>query len=277
MTNTIRYEHSVCAFLDILGFEAMVVSKTDENKAIIDHYYKVINEIEAKLKSIDSKANIKILAISDSIILSSPISKRAESSNIKVLQNFFTAVNLIQYELASHDIWIRGGISFGEISFKPENNFIVGEGYIKAYKLEGIAKYPRTIIDPKIIKTTTAASFNEFIARINNKDFSNWTSDILYSWEKRLQDSTELSRDIPLFLDYLSPIFDTNILEDSIIIDNIKKNIINDLKHYPKYQWLVNYLKSKAKLGNFRDSLEKFYPSADHEIYKTILSRLRST
>ena len=247
----INYKKSFCAFLDILGFQSLVNS--NEGKSKLEHYFWLVNSRRDYLKGIQDKTDIKILGVSDSIIMSYELVDDFEK-DIDRFRHFLLAIALIQSSFATHNIWLRGGVSIGDVAFEPDESFIVGRGYIQAYKLEQVAKYPRVILDTNVVKELGLSSFQELIQNINNKSvisgFSNWKGDIIYDWYNNVQMNTPLVQDVPLFIDYLA--FTIQKEQDALdIVNHLKINFLSSVDHFEKYQWVARYIKNKIDKRNF--------------------------
>lgn len=247
---TIHYKKSFCAFLDILGFEELVQSNSAQSKDKLEKYFGLIKYIQEYINEIDSKGGISILAISDSIILSYEMTDNNQD-NRERFKNFLIAICIIQSTLATYDIWLRGAVTVGNISFNPEENFIVGEGYIKSYNLEKVAKFPRVIIDISLVKELKFTYSQELIDSINNKNndginYENWRSDLIFDWSKYSGFNDSFKQDIPLFLDSFSECF-KNYPKLKDIIKHLTKNILSDIRHYEKYKWALDYLIIKTR------------------------------
>ena len=246
---TIDYEKSYVAFLDVLGFKNLVFSNSKESKEKLNDYFNSIKKIITYLKKLPIKKEIGYITISDSIILTVPQSNN-KSENIKILRQLFIAIGFLQAGLAARDIWIRGAVSSGDTYYNSNNNQIVGPAYINAYLLEeSLAIYPRVVIDNKIIKELDFVNSSDFIDNINKKhegylDFANCGKTILYDWE-----NSQIEKDIPLFIDYLSFCVhnkeNTNAFNlGEKILDNIEQNIYNNTSLYKKFKWVSSYFSS---------------------------------
>lgn len=246
-------EESYVAFLDVLGFKNMI-SEKNENK--INMYFGLVNSAIVYLKSIVEKKEIGSLVISDSIILTVPCDSNLRE-DIKNFKNLCLAVSIIQQTLAFKDIWIRGAISFGGTYFNIEKNQIIGKGFINAYLLEEkMAIYPRVIIDTKVIDKLGFNDAGLFIHAMNQNNYKNWSSSILYSWELN-ESKYVVEKDLPLFIDYFDFSVNFNEIDNKDyvekIIFNIKKNIYKDNGLYYKYKWVSKYLCSKLYCKNPND------------------------
>ena len=148
----INYEKSYVAFLDVLGFKKLVMSKNKKEKLKLEQYFGIVNSAIEYLKEIPSKRNIGSIIISDSVILSVPHGQDRQT-NINKLRHLCVAVGIIQQHLALKNIWLRGAISSGDTYFNSDKRQIVGPAYINAYLLEGsVAVSPRVVLDSKIIE-----------------------------------------------------------------------------------------------------------------------------
>ena len=248
---TIVYKKSFVAFIDVLGFSNIVNDNRPEGIQKLNTYFTIIDDVITKLRDIDAKREIGYITISDSIILTIPQSQNMKK-NINNLRQLCMAVGAIQSSLAIANIWVRGAIASGDTYFDSSRNQIVGPAYISAYNLENtIAKYPRVIVDSKIISQLGFHNATEFIKAINTSNngglgFINWGTTILYCWEDQIgYPNALIDRDVPLFIDYLCPIVERGGLDLVTIIGNVESNIYCDTKQYEKYRWVADYLKSR--------------------------------
>ncbi len=227
----IKYENKYIAFLDVLGFSALVES---DNKEKLETYF---NAISGAFDFFDEKIKqIKKLIISDSIILIAPDTNDS-------FKHMLDAIRVLQVMLATQGIWIRGGISFGEVFYDDEKNAIIGKGYIKAYLLEQEAIYPRIIIDPSILAKMNV-NRQEFYDKYN-RDTLNRPLDIKAIHEYNFQSQKRYTSDDAIFICYASALIISSIQENNLAINNIflniKKNLYGEQKHYHKYLWLKKY------------------------------------
>jgi len=164
-------------------------------------------------------------------------------------------ISLLQFYLASKDIWLRGAITSGETFIDSAENQIIGKAYIEAYKLESeYAKYPRVIIDSKLIKELEFKNEKEFL------EFYNQTYQLIFNWENHT-----IEKDIPLFISFISYVDNlvdekeaTDLLEN--IVNYMQQNIYINIGLYKKYFWLVQYTKDcirNRKDNKYKNLLEK--------------------
>jgi len=248
----IKYEEQYVAFLDVLGFKALVVK---DNKCVeISKYFSIVRNAVIEMQGINQKKDIRPIIISDSIILTVP-ANAVDDNKVSTLRQLCIAIRTIQQQLALENIWIRGAVCLGEVYCNLEQNNIVGPAYIEAYEMEKKALYPRVIIDPKIIKTLRRNSAGELIKKINNPNGVN--EEILY--DVKQCHANALKMDLPLFIDYLSPIFsDKSRVGDGVkIIDNLTKRIYEDIEVYSKYRWVADYISSFDFLAGYNNACEE--------------------
>lgn len=247
----INYAKYYVAFLDVLGFKKLVMSHRQEDKRKIEEYFQLIEDVTRDLKLIKSKRELGSIIISDSVIVSVPVGESLQEK-IENLRHLCVAVGKIQFALALKNIWLRGAISSGDAYFNPVENQVVGPAYIGAYLLEGTqAKYPRVIVDNKIINELKADSAQDMIEIINNTkngglQFSNWSICVLFEWQHNNHFKKKLNKDIPLFIDYLHPVFDNQTDFDKII-SNIERSMYSGNDVYHKFRWIVDYLLSNTE------------------------------
>jgi hypothetical protein len=263
----IKYSDYYVAFLDILGFKKLVMSKSQRDKIKILKYFQLVEKITKDLKQFKPKEDISTIIVSDSIILTVPKGTDTDTRRDH-LRQLCIAIQKIQFGLAEQDIWLRGAVSSGEAYLSREKNQVVGPAYIDAYLLEEhLAKYPRVILDNKIIKDLNADTSKMLVDLINypskGTEYDVQGNNVLFNWT-HLDGMvrSELKNDVPLFIDYLAFSLQ-NYKKLNQIVDNIEKNIYADNVIYEKFRWVTDYLidiisHQKGYLGISQiDSIEK--------------------
>ena len=182
------------------------------------------------------------MVISDSLVVATEKTKED-------LQELVFIIGKIQYELFLKGILIRGGISFGKLYVNKSKNVIVGPGLINAYKLESIAKFPRIIIDRKIIPEFFSSS-TDFVNFMNSTDKFNFDYEgeidgrILF--ESETMDGKFYINFMRMVVRY-GPTYQTRHLEK--ITAFFQTNIyINE--YFEKYNWLVKELLRELHLAD---------------------------
>lgn len=222
--NTEKY----VAFLDVLGFKEMVYNSDGK----LDIYF---NTIQTVLNNInEDKPKIEYQLVSDSIILASDLTKHDFITLLTVIQT-------IQAKCAIQNIWIRGAISIGSIYFNRQNNIVIGSGLNTAYLLETQAKYPRVIIDPKIISKGGFGT-RELFMQENNSIMSNGSmsprNPLLIHDYRFVIGSLENDS---FFVTFAEKIAFDNHENLNAVYNNLQSELYKGQQNYSKYLWLKNY------------------------------------
>jgi len=252
--SNIEYRTSFVAFLDVLGFKKMVLSSSVEK---LNEYFDILDNEISRLKAIEQKLEIGYLSISDSVILTMPLTEPLSSTlidevNLSRLRELCVAVGTIQQKLALRNIWLRGAISVGNTYFDQTKNQIVGPAYVDAYMLEeNVATFPRVILDPKIISVLKVSDAATLIEKINGAvsgpPAEIWPANILFSWIlKNGMIPVGFEHDVALFIDYLSPLIESREEEMNTVLDNIQKSIYEDSTVFKKHRWTLDYIRVLA-------------------------------
>ncbi|MBS1972326.1 MAG: hypothetical protein JSU04_18615 [Bdellovibrionales bacterium] len=245
-----RYKYStyIIAFLDVLGFREMIQENQDEK---INQYFKISKTVTARLREIYIKKDIQFISFSDSIVafMKMDSSKRSQGNQIKT-KEFLIALSLLQAELALYNVWLRGGVSVGEMTFNEESRTIFGPGFIRAYDLETKhAKFPRIILDQNIISYLNFDSAHSLIQKINQPTGS-WNHRVLFHWRQNLSKFGSFQKDYPLFVDYLSQYFShENYTKLEVIAHNLNEASQKNPIAYEKFRWVADYLAVSNKMA----------------------------
>jgi hypothetical protein len=243
----IKFEDKYVAFIDVLGFTALVDSNNTDRLQIYFDAMEVAFNIFT-----EDKRNLKKFIISDSIIFIANDTEEDFKTLLKAIRN-------LQAFLAMNDIWVRGGIAFGPVFYEDTAHIIVGKAFIKAYLLEKEAKYPRVIIDPSIL-TKLNINLRTFYEEYNGfphqrHDDSKLIHDYGFYGYKRF------TPDDAIFVCYAHRVF--NIAEQEgkkykntqlkVVYNHLKGNLYGPQQHYHKYLWVKKY---------FHESLQELYDNS---------------
>jgi hypothetical protein len=128
------------AFLDILGFKAMVESEANGNNGI---YLNKLFKCHIEAKAIFDANTLTTIQFSDSIVISEPY-------NAKSFTRFVKAIAKYQRLLLNEGLLCRGGIAVNR--HFSNGAFTFSAGLIDAYKVESeTARFPRVVISPDVI------------------------------------------------------------------------------------------------------------------------------
>ena len=211
-----EYETKLVAFIDVLGFKALVER---DKKFRLEQYFEYITN-DLKEYSKKGKGKIDYILISDAIVL------LVDFTEIW-LQQLIQIVSVIQAKLLTLKIPLRGAISFGDIYLNQDDNIIVGSGLINAYLLEEKAIYPRVIFDRKLMK------YSDMKSVLNRERNLSWINVSEY----------KDSLDGFIYIDYLKVLARYDSLHKGnrlysvyeLILDNIHSN-----HHFEKYKWILS-------------------------------------
>jgi len=135
-------ELSVVAFIDVLGFSAMVkADAAGQCVKYLDAFREVLEEVKSAFPEVDDGLDAKMF--SDSIVLAAPLSPDAVIEVLKACAN-------LQRRFLRRGILLRGGVSYGK--HYADSTVMFSEGLISAYHIESqLAKYPRIVVDKNVI------------------------------------------------------------------------------------------------------------------------------
>lgn len=141
------------AFIDILGFSAMVQSDCESFEA--PKYLELLYSAHVRANALFAKdLDATLIQFSDSIVLSRPF-------DMSELKGFLETIAKWQRMLLLDGLLCRGGITFGK-HFSKEK-FLFSKAMIDAYHLESSkARYPRIIISEDLLQLAkTSVSLDE--------------------------------------------------------------------------------------------------------------------
>jgi hypothetical protein len=255
------YEKRCIAFIDILGFGALVERSAEcinlqtmiyealdslHTERINDETYSRVNE---ELIPPEELANVKELAklftqalkeahpvlvtfFSDSIVIS------AKSTDVIASQLVLDLVAKLSLRLwQDHDLLIRGGITIG-LLFHKENGPLFGPAMNRAYFLESKeAINPRVLIDHECLSNYLKAETFEPLISLVDKDEKYFYLSLATAFRHTLNDSTEVFAGERVLARHRSSLATT--------IERLSKNEENhsDEKIKSKYAWLIQEVK----------------------------------
>lgn len=230
-----KYDISIITYLDILGFKN-IVKGTDTADEILT-ILKKFKYFSKPDKDLAKDYEQSFINFSDSSVrITKILSKVNRERPVGLLFYELLDVLHLQFELVNLGIFVRGGITIGDIYFK--NKYIFGPGLIKAYELESnTAIFPRIIIPEEIIKSVMKVpalknyqhSIDDELEEINK--LVKYDKNGFYFIDYLKASESEIEPP-----DYINFLFNHKI--------NIKKNLSlfkNDEKVLPKYKWLKKY------------------------------------
>jgi hypothetical protein len=149
MAANVEYRKALVTFIDVLGFRDLVSTKSP---AEVRKIVRLVQNFGAQDKTDnDDKKHenwTRTFAFSDSIIRIRPFDSDYRDGSL-----FHEIIALVhaQAELADLGVFVRGGMSAGDVYF--EKNAIFGPAFVRAYELESqFANVPRIVIDPFVFE-----------------------------------------------------------------------------------------------------------------------------
>jgi hypothetical protein len=285
-----KYEQRIVAFIDILGFRALLDETVDKDgndneekiDSVIESYQAIrsVWDLDEKSKHLDIKSSEskKVSIFSDSIVVSFKVDEPSEV--------FYTLLEIkwLIMRLLSRQVLCRGAVAIGK--FIHTDNYLFGPALVEAYTLESrAAMYPRIILDRTIIiegsrRSAVHHSFSEekeFVYSLLGQD-----SDGMYYIDYFFKAQEEL--DDP---DYDFPNYITNLG------DIIRKGLMGSSHHSKadlrvKFSWMrekynsmveivtnektIENLKvsGEVDLANFYKSLKKISPTKYNKSFQRI-------
>jgi hypothetical protein len=231
----ISYEDQYVAFIDVLGFKDLVTKQ--QNLAKLNDYFRFVK------RYLSQQDGINRIAISDSIILTAP-------NSLADFRQLILSISQFQAALATIDIWIRGGVSFGPVYFDKADSIIVGSGFIDAFLLENEAKFPRVIIDPRILKKLAVSRYDFYLLMNGPESFKDNTGHLIHEYGM----AARLTDDDTIFISYAQRILLKLSKNDEGELIKIYQFILRSLyssqSTHEKYLWLKKY---------FRESVIEFH------------------
>lgn len=228
----LEYETRYVAFLDVLGFSELTGKSDDESKAKLE---KCIESIYKALAQHQGEG-IKLIVLSDSIIIS-------VSDEIEKLKTICIVIGFIQFQLALNGFLTRGGLTRGSVHMEESPSRVFGPGYIRAIKLEEAAKFPRVIVDPKILSDLSLTRV-EFIDKIcAPQELGTASIPLITSTEDGFLGDQVTHRDHFLFIDFNSTMIRFEIYSHlEPLLNLIRRELYSVNPWADKYLWMKQYM-----------------------------------
>lgn len=253
------YENRIVAFIDILGFGALVeesAENVDITKKILSaltsmnpenlqkeaegtlNYDRIPAEEVATAEAVLVKFNenvkksyqIDISFFSDCIVLS------ALTNNVMSKQMLLDIVGKFSMRLWSENkLLLRGGLTVGKL-YHVNGGPVFGPAMNRAYYLESkLAKTPRILIDLDCVKELRReASFKAFESFIQEDEKGDVYSSLSTIYRHFINDSSFAWTGAPILQEFKSEFFSLNQLINERIVEFTDERIIE------KYNWMLS-------------------------------------
>lgn len=143
-----QYIEAFVTFLDILGFRHIVASESAERINQKLDAVRLFSQFAQRRRDEYATPDLMpmTLQFSDSIVRIQPIPGPEVGNVYDLLVGEITALLLMQGNLACNGIFVRGGLTFGNVCVRESRVF--GPAFNRAYAIESnIARYPRILVD----------------------------------------------------------------------------------------------------------------------------------
>lgn len=152
------------AYFDLLGYKEFFKSKPEQAGELLASIYEAIQNTTAYLQEIWSspivgmlgQISIQIKAFSDNILLCLEV-HNTTNEYTRFLTFMAIVADIQRNFILQYDLFLRGGITIGTLSFNDD--FVFGQGLIDVVALEECAQYPRIIMDQTIVSYVTQPHF----------------------------------------------------------------------------------------------------------------------
>lgn len=146
---TVQYEPHIITYLDILGFQEIVATKS---AGFISRLIRIVQEATRPPEWATKEEGIRYQNFSDLCVIATPIRGHSEPHHSEGLL-FLELIGLVhaQAQLLDEGVIVRGGVTIGPLVMSY--NVLYGQGLVNAYHLEQAAVYPRIVVDPDALET----------------------------------------------------------------------------------------------------------------------------
>ena len=238
-----NYRRAIVTYLDILGFREIVSSKSASEIAQILVTLKEISSDGNDAETVLEPGDAGSIAFSDAVVRVCPVDAGHKTGAV---YHELNSLAFAQAALAEEGVFLRGGVTIGDISFDPAARFIFGPALVRAYDLESnFAIYPRIVIDPSLI----AAHSQEIALRGDGHTVEQdwkYVSEVIAKADDQLYfiDYLRVAMDAVESGDLPSPDYLLHHRERVISAASLLKGFYNAKQ---KYYWLSNYHNATAK------------------------------
>ena len=238
-TRPFVYSQSIVTYFDILGFRQMVNSWDADR---IGTALQTLSGLSRPDPQIIDLYDLAFFSFSDHIVRVAGIQSDQDSHDSDgLLFSELMELAIIQVNLLRAGVLVRGCVTVGEIV--AERGVVFGPALVRAYEIEnGVASYPRIVVDPKIIEAVEAGSA---ISRHAPEEEKAYLRDLVWNGSDGI-----------CFVNYLGMVdsaaeaIDVLRLHKSLIESQLRdQSELNGIT--AKYNWLIGY--HNAAVRNLSD------------------------
>lgn len=229
----------IILFLDVMGYKSHIKSfgfDIEMQNQYLAKVHTLMKDLSRFItcrneyvdKNLDSYNCLKLtrfkwITFSDNIMFFAPYNYDVDAYNLTYNLLYGLSEFFMQYEW--DDIFLRGGLTKGQLYFDNDLHFVFGSGLVKAYELEGEAFAPR-------IKLDYSLNSSPIIVGVEQDSNGDWYFDYLKLFYARFYHGKNEEQQRYFFQ----------------CLQSHKKNIIKAIKKFgdikellQKYEWLKKY------------------------------------
>jgi hypothetical protein len=245
------YQPRIVALLDVLGASAALLNYESSERfaEALDNILSpiILNEEEPWLVlpqvltgeevEIDGSPPLTtgalVTTISDSIVLSIPFPETIEGEErLRRIFDCLQYVFFLQRGLLALGLRTRGGIAIGGLIHRP--HLVVGDALVRVHEIESKqAIFPRTIIDPQVIRILCAGPCPHMAV-----------------FENRIAHLIRQDKDMAYFVDYLAPaLLGAVSLNAGAVLNAVMSDLrsATDPRVKSKLEWMLDYFFTAAE------------------------------
>lgn len=217
MSNELKTEEYVVAFIDILGASELIKNSLDESLNAIHGFYELAIGMAGVADSYVERFEVSIF--SDNIVLAVKVGENC--ALIDAFKNLIIIVIALQSILLYRNILCRGGITYGK--FFKDDIMVWGDALVRAHELESkIAIFPRIVIDKSLM------------GKFADEDVKKSSIEKYYS----------IDFDGMFFVDFGNA--GDNYSKEIFDLKTQASKYISSDRISQKYNWIIRYLESKG-------------------------------
>ena len=227
-----EYEERYCAFVDILGFRALIQrlreGRTDPHK--LKHVLSQMHDPAYAKREEFASSDFRALSISDAVALSTRTTGNGLGHLLFVLEELTLGL------LFEGGFFIRGAIVKGNLY--QDSTTVFGEALVEAYRLENeVVRYPRIMVARNVVRDATIYWGKGHEERIRHSEDGPAYVHVLRAIERDVEKERKRNPDVDAEdseqLNYYVRIAER--------IQERFREAVDDPRHFEKVQWFARY------------------------------------
>lgn len=186
------------AYFDILGYRQFFQEQQEQAGDLLNQIHVAIETVKNNLTAsnkvdfLKDHMNVdwKIKIFSDNILICLECGNSKQTEKSRALFFLLNISEIQRYFIINHDLFLRGGITKGKLSYNDD--YVFGEGLIEAVGIEEQTVYPRITLSPSLFE------FFSNITSYNSED-----REKALSIEKHIQNKEEITLEDQEFYNYM--------------------------------------------------------------------------